>query len=82
MVGLNPHPPTPHPPPAAGSVHGAAECWITVTGECRASGLFGKTKDHLFTLKLSVSSQDCGQVTRDCGSRLEEGLQGKVGAKR
>lgn len=40
---------------------------ITGRAECRASGLFGKTKDHLFTLKLSVSSQDCGQVKKLVG---------------
>lgn len=38
------------------------EWCITATGECRASGLLGKTKDHLFTLRLPVSSQDRGQV--------------------
>lgn len=42
-----------------------------MTGECRASGLFGKTKDHLFTLRLPVLVKTVG--------RLKKRLQKLVG---
>lgn len=34
--------------------------------ECKASGLFGKTNDPLFTLQLSASSQEHGPTKGDC----------------
>ena len=80
IVSLWIHAPTsppPSPPPAAGTGDVAERVVDYSDGWIQSFWSVGKTKDHVFTLKLSVSSQDCGRLKETAEVGWRRGCRGR-----